>query len=175
MEGRKNEDEMGTRGRSRQKVRYECAGHTELEWVCEGSMGDAYLEYPETREGTVGAQRPVSDHGCLRARRGPCESKCRPEGSGASRWEKTGTVVLGSENNEFETGASQQPVGVLRRCYGSGKGPMLLQQIYLGGYATPRLRCQPRLGKPAWPESSRFGGNWGACQGCEPLRLLQCG
>ena len=63
-------------------------------------MGDAYLEYPESREETVGVQRPVSDHGRLRARRGPCESRCRPEGSGPSRWEQRGTVALRSENNE---------------------------------------------------------------------------
>jgi len=38
-------------------------------------MGDAYLEYPETREGTVDFQRPVSDHGCLRAEKGPCNKR----------------------------------------------------------------------------------------------------
>jgi len=45
-------------------------------------MGDAYLEYPEARAGTVGVQWPVSDHGHLRVRRGPCESRCKPERSG---------------------------------------------------------------------------------------------
>ena len=45
-------------------------------------MGDAYLENPEARAGAVGAQRPVSDHGHLRVRRGLCESRCRPERSG---------------------------------------------------------------------------------------------
>jgi len=49
----------------------------------------------------VGVQQPVSDHECLRAWRGPCESRCRAEGSGASRWDKTGTVVVGSENNQL--------------------------------------------------------------------------
>jgi len=39
------------------------------------------------------------DGGHLQVRRGLRESRCRPERSGASRWEKTGTVVLGSESN----------------------------------------------------------------------------
>jgi len=73
------------------------------------------------------------DGGHLRARSGPCELRCRPEGSGASRWEKTGTVVLGSENNETE--ASQQPVGFLRNCYGSGKGPTLLSGTQVPNYS----------------------------------------
>jgi len=72
----------------------------------------------------------------------PCESRCRPEGSGASRWEKTGTVALGSENNETE--ASRQPIGIF---YGSGRNPSAFgynQQFQGLGIRLPKSLTIPK-------------------------------
>jgi len=67
-------------------------------------MGDAYLGYPEAREGRWASSGQFRTMGICEHRG---ESRYRPEGPGASRWEKTGTVALGNE----------QPVDCLQRCY----------------------------------------------------------
>jgi len=80
-------------------------------------MREAYLEYPEARAGMVGIQQPISDHVHLQVRRGPCESRGKPERLGASRWEKTGIVLLGSESNQLAFCAADVTAQVRDLCY----------------------------------------------------------
>jgi len=67
-------------------VGYECSGHTELEWECEGwGMGDAYLEYPEV---SFGPWASASMEGAMRV-----EVQAREI--------RSDTVVLRSESNQL--------------------------------------------------------------------------
>jgi len=120
----------------------------------------------------VGDKRPQANHRHLRARRGPWGSRGRPEGSGASRWGRSGTVACGSENNGTE--ASRRTVSLfgadgIRGTKGKQNSFLMFLSIFWSKSSEPR-RSRSRLPVPIKP-MRRFIGRIHICSWCRDKRL----